>query len=486
MPEGAAGARRSLGVPLGVVLALGVYLLLARSADSLSGAGAAVAAIGVLMATLWITESMPLPATSLLPLVLFPLAGVGGVSETAAPYAHPLIFLFMGGFMLALAIESSGLHRRVALAILRRSGTAPDRLVLGFMLVTALLSMWISNTATTIMMLPIALSVLRLLGDGSHTPLGAGLVLGIAYAASIGGMATIIGTPPNAFLVGFLESSYGIRIGFGRWLAVGLPLALVLLPVTWLILTRWIFPAVRESGAGARALLEREADALGPMSTHERRVGIVFGATALAWMLREPITSLGWVAQHAPALTRLTDAGVAMSAAVVLFALPAGGASGRRMLGWEEAARLPWGVLLLFGGGLSLARAVRESGLDEWLGAPVAGLGDVPLVVVLLVVVALIVFLTELTSNTATCATFLPVLAAAAVALDREPLLLVVPAALAASCAFMMPVATPPNAIVFGSGHVEMRQMVRAGVWLNLVAILVLVLVGVLLVPAVL
>jgi sodium-dependent dicarboxylate transporter 2/3/5 len=420
------------------------------------------------MAVWWITEAIPIPATALLPLALFPVLGIGDIRASASHYANPVLYLFMGGFMIAQAMQRWGLHRRLALHILRVMGTRPRNMVGGFMLATAFLSMWVSNTATTVMMLPIGLSVIdltRRATGAADRHFALTLMLGIAYAASIGGMGTLIGTPPNALLAGFLEETYGVQIGFGQWMTIGVPLVIVMLPLTWLVLTRWIYPVRLADLPGGRETIAREITALGPVSRGETQVGVVFVLTALAWMTRPLLAR--WV-------PGLSDAGIAITGGLLLFLVPVDAKRGRFALDWESAAKLPWGVLVLFGGGLSLASAISRTGLAEWLGNAMSGLGTLPLVLIVVAVTAVLVFLTELTSNTASAATFLPILAAVAVGIGENPLLLVVPAALAASCAFMMPVATPPNAIVYGSGHVTVPQMARAGIVLNLLFIVAL------------
>jgi sodium-dependent dicarboxylate transporter 2/3/5 len=468
---------------LAAVVAVAVYLALPGAAatdGALPPAARATAAVACFMAFLWITEAIPLAATALLPLVLFPVCGVMPLRDAARPYAHEFVFLFLGGFLLALAMERWNLHRRIALLCLRAFGARPDRLVAGFMFSTAMLSMWISNTACTMMMLPIALGVIDRLGRDQEGPgadhFGICMLLGIAYAASIGGVGTLIGTPPNVFLAGFLETTYGIELGFGRWMLIGLPLVVVFLPLTWLVLTRLLYPMPRLGPSEGEAFVESEYAELGPMSGAEKRVLVVFAATVLLWLTREPLQSWQALVQRLPGIGQLTDAGVALTAALVLFLLPADRRGEEAVLDWRTAEKLPWGVLLLFGGGLSLAAGFRESGLASWISQLAAHVHALPLAVIVLLIVSGIVFLTELTSNTATAATFLPVLAGVAEGLQRDPLLLVVPAALAASCAFMMPVATPPNAIVFGSGHLRMRHMVRAGLVLNGISIVLLML----------
>ena len=481
--------RAWIGRFLGPVLAVVAYFALPAGQGGLSQAGVATVSVGILMAVWWITEALPLPATALLPIALFPLLGVVGIEDATAPYANDLIFLFMGGFMIALAMQRWGLHRRIALLTVLAVGTKPVRMIGGFMLATAFISMWVSNTATTVMMLPIGLSVLALVlgrpedapgGEEEEVPGGGEsgveeltgrgasnfaicLMLGIAYAASIGSLATLIGTPPNLFMAGFLQETYDISIGFGEWMLVGLPLAAVFLLIAWVVLTRLVYPPEIDRISGGRELIRGELREMGQTSRGEKVVLTVFVLTALAWITREPLTNAFSF------LGGLDDAGIAIIAALILFALPIDWRNGVFSLDWETARQLPWGVLLLFGGGLSLANAVTETGVDKWIGSLIAGLKGVPILLLVAVVAVSILLLTELTSNTATAATFLPIVAGAAIGLDLNPLVFVVPAALAASCAFMMPVATPPNAIVFGSGHITIVQMVRAGIWLNLI-----------------
>lgn len=494
-PKSVQRLARWSGMVAGPVAAIVVYALLGSS--SLNDPARATAAVGTLMAILWMTEALPLAVTSLLPIVLFPLLAVhpqSGGSQTpsakeligfaTAPYANDLIFLFMGGFMLALAIERWGLHRRITLLIVAMVGTKPRRLIGGFMLTSAALSMWISNTATTIMMLPIGISVISLVearvrqeqGDTAQARreidgFAVCLMLGIAYAASIGGVATIIGTPPNVFLIGYLKSAYNIEISFAQWMVIGLPFSAVFLVVTWILLTRVLHPVRLERLGGGREMIRRELRALGPLGRGEWMVLGVFGLTAGLWTLRQPLANWDWLTHLTPLFTRLTDPGVAILAAVLLFALPVDIKRNQFALDWETAKRLPWDVLILVGGGLSLARAVSATGLDAWIGQQAHSLGAWPTVAIVGAIVAVVIFLTELTSNTATATTFVPILGGVAVGLGLAPTALAIPAAIAASCAFMMPVATPPNAIVFGSGRVRIGQMMTAGVVLNLVGI---------------
>ncbi len=436
-------------------------------------AGSISAGLAGWMAVWWLTEAMPLSVTALLPLVVLPLSGAFAMKTASAPYAHPLIFLFLGGFLLALALERCGLHRRFALVTLRAVGQRPDRIVGGFMLVTALLSMWVSNTATAMMMLPIATSVLLLLrNQESENSLAIALFLGIAYAASIGGMGTLIGTPPNLYLASFAREHLHIEISFVRWLAIGIPFVVLALPLAWWLLTRRLFRLEQKAIPGAAELIEAKYNELGPMSRGERATLVVFLLTALAWVTRPLLLSIN-IAGVSP-LEHLTDTGVALIAAVALFVVP--GSNGP-LMDWKTALRIPWGILLLFGGGLSLAMALDSSGLGAYLGSIVGSLGVPPGLAIVVVVTTLVVFLTELTSNTATATTLLPILAGIAPGMGLHPLLLAIPATLAASCAFMMPVATPPNAIVFGTGRVPISQMARAGLWLNIGGIVLITLV---------
>jgi sodium-dependent dicarboxylate transporter 2/3/5 len=492
-PSSRAGRRRiqNAGLLAGPVLALFVGWVLPDTYHGAEGellpltwAGRMTAAVAVWMAAWWLSEAIPVYATALLPLVALPLLGATPMKAAAAPYAHEVIFLFMGGFLIALAMQRFGLHQRVALTTLRVVGDRPPQIVGGFMLVTALLSMWVSNTATCIMLLPVATSVIELIARqqgvaGAKAALADPasplrnvalcLLLGIAYAASIGGMGTPIGTPPNVLLLSYLGTHLGRDISFVRWMGVALPLVVVFLPLAWLLLTRVLYPIPVTRIEGSRRLVSEALQGLGRMSRGERIVLCVFLLAAGLWITRPLLVGL----EHngLRPLAGLSDPGIAMLAALLLFVAPAERAPLRFVLDWETALKLPWGILILFGGGLSLAAAIQANGVGELLADQVAGLAGTPSIVVVLAVVTLIVFLTELTSNTATAATLIPVLAALAPGLGLEPLLLIVPAALAASCAFMLPVATPPNAVVFGSGLVRISEMSRAGFWLNWVAI---------------
>ncbi|MDX1393377.1 MAG: SLC13 family permease [Gemmatimonadota bacterium] len=447
-------------------LALAV-MLAAPAPAGLDGAAWRTAAVAVLMAVFWLTEAIPIPATSLIPLVAFPLVGAGSIGEAAAPYANPVIFLFMGGFLLALAMERWALHRRLALGMLRRVGSRPSSVIGGLMIVTAFLSMWVSNTAVSLMMLPIGLSVIELVNASAEADGGAdtaarsafavAVMLGIAYAANVGGMGTLIGTAPNALLAGYMAEAHGVQIGFVEWMAVGVPLVALALPLIYLILTRVGARLGRKDIPGVAELIGERMAALGPISRPERRVAVVFAIAAACWILRPLLTVR---------VPGLSDAGIAIGCGLLLFLTPSGADDGA-LLDWETAETLPWGILILFGGGLSLASAIDRTGLNTWLGSSAAGFGDWPPIAFIFLITLLVVLLTELTSNTATTAAFLPVLGAVAVEIGWDPLLVAVPATLAASCAFMLPIATPPNAVAYSSGVLTIPQMARAGIWAN-------------------
>jgi sodium-dependent dicarboxylate transporter 2/3/5 len=479
MSQTSARPIQRLGFVAGAVIF--VAFLVVPAPESLGVSGWRTAAVGTLMAVWWMTEAIPIPATALLPLALFPALGVLDMPTAAAPYANELIFLFMGGFLLAAAMEQWGLHRRMALGIMARVGTSPSRLLLGFMLSTGFISMWISNTATAAMMLPIAVAVGEMLRPKGDHPgpyrFGVALMLGVAYASSIGGIATLIGTPPNAVFAGAASELLGVQIGFTQWMAVGTPLAAVLLPVTWLLLVR-LYPPGELSGDAAKVIHDEQAR-LGLASRGEKIVAAVFVGTALAWVMRAEkqfgTVTIPGIETWAP---NVEDSTVAMIAAALLFVLPVDWRRGEFALDWRSARNIPWDVLVLFGGGLSLARGMEVSGLAAWIGGVVSVLGNVPTIVVVLAVVTLIVFLTEVTSNTATATMAMPIVAGAAMGLGVEPILPMAAAALAASMAFMLPVATPPNAMVFASGYVTIPQMSRAGFWLNLCSIAAITLLG--------
>lgn len=462
-----------------------------------------MAAVAVLMAIWWITDAMPMAATSLIPLVLFPVLGVMPGKDVAPVYMNHVIFLFLGGFLIALAMERWNLHRRIALTIIRALGSDPPRLVLGFMLATAFLSMWISNTATAIMMLAIGLAVIRqteaTFGKEKTEALSVSLLLGIAYSASIGGLATLVGTPPNLALVRLFELSFpdaaaaGYGISFGQWMLFAVPLSLALLAAAWFLLTQVCFRAPRELALDPDMIAE-EHRRLGPMGFEEKAVLAVFIATAVLWIFREDLKLGSWQitgwASWLPFGNYLDDGTIAVAMALILFMIPARRHEGEvlehhTLLDATVLAKIPWHIILLFGGGFALAKGFQTSGLSDWVGAQFMGLENAPLPMLVAAICTVLTFLTEFTSNTATTEMILPLLASVATATGIHPLLLMVPAALSASCAFMLPVATPPNAIVFASGHISIGQMVKAGILLNLVGIALITVIFLLLGPSV-
>ncbi len=474
--------RERIGLTVG--LALFGAMLVAPAPDGLSLPAWRTAAVAALMATWWITEAIPIAATALLPLVLFPVLGVATIDAAAAPYANPVIYLFMGGFLIAAAFSRSGLHRRIAITIVRAGGAAPSRLVGSFMLATAFISLWVSNTATAAMMLPMALALLAFTDERAHVTgeavnphFAVALLLGVAYAATIGGIGTLVGTPPNALFAGFMSETYGRTIGFGDWMLLGVPIVVVTLPLAWLLLTRVLFPVGATPIGGGQEVIAAQASELGRITRAEWTVALVALATAATWISRP------WLAD-AIGLPGLSDAGIAIAGALLLFIIPIG-QHGERSLDWESAERLPWGVLVLFGGGLALASGIQETGLAMAIGTALSTVGAWPPVAVIAVVTASIVFLSELTSNAATAAAFLPVTASLAIGIGDDPLVLAVATTLGASGGFMLPVATPPNAMVYGTGRITMRQMFRAGLVLNLLLIVVVTIAVTLLVPGV-
>jgi sodium-dependent dicarboxylate transporter 2/3/5 len=457
-------------------------LVLQLDIPGLSTAGQNMLVVAIVMAVWWATEALPLAVTSLTPIILLPALDIMPMAQTTGSYTHPVTFLLFGGFVLALAIERCGLHIRAAYGFLSLIRAQARYLVAVLMGVAAVTSMWISNTATTLMLLPVAISITHMmrqhLTDLTSKQLhdfDVSIFLGLAFAATLGGMATIIGTAPNAFAVGFIQTTYNIEIGFLDWMMFAVPLMLVMLPLVWFVLTRITNPVSFDITPDTQKEMRRHYHELGTLSTYEKRVLAVFVVTVLAWISRKYIVgTLG--------ISGITDTTVAIGAVFLLFTVPAGDREGA-LLDWSDLTRMPWGVLLLFGGGFALAAGISHSELSNWIGAQLSVVAAAPLVVILLCLVALIVFLTEITSNTATTTTFLPVIAALALEIGQPPLMLVIPATLAASCAFMFPVATPPNAIVFGSGQVNIANMVRAGFWINLLGVGMLTLLALYLVP---
>lgn len=447
--------------------------------EGLSNEGKAILASTLWIAIWWVTEAIPIPATSLMPIILFPLSGGLDINSTTSAYGNGTIFLFLGGFVLALAMERWDLHRRIAINIISVMGTRPDRIVLGFMVATGFLSMWISNTATAMMMIPIGLAITyqvqdALKGDPNvdtskgNFAFGKAIMLGIGYSASIGGMATLIGTPPNAILAGTVKELFDYEISFAGWMVFGVPFAWALLLFGWIYLTKMAFPTNLKDLPGGKAIFDEEKRKLGKASYEEKAVFIVFVVTAFAWITRSFILEA--------INPNIDDTIIAILAAIVLFIIPTKSTKASHIMDWSTAVKLPWGVLLLFGGGLAIAAGFTSSGLSEWIGSQLNGLQGVHILLIILAVTALVNALTEVTSNTATATMMFPIMAALALALDVHPLALMVAAGLSASCAFMLPVATPPNAVVFGTGYIRILDMARAGFFLNIAAIILITL----------
>ncbi|WP_222918451.1 SLC13 family permease [Natrinema sp. SYSU A 869] len=476
--------RQKVGFVLGPLLFALIFL--SPTPSGLSAAGKAVAAVTAWVAVWWMSEAIPIPATSLLPIVLFPLTGALPVAETTPSYGHPLIFLFMGGFFLAMAMQRWGLHRRIALRTIKAVGTEPSRLILGFMLATAFLSMWVSNSATVMMMVPIALAVIYQTADlvdesdlavdtsEGNFSFGIALMLCIAYGASVGGVSTLIGTPPNVLFAGQADALFDQSVSFAEWMLYGVPISAIGLVAVYTYVTRAVAPQFEELPAGADTI-DRELERLGPMKRQEKMVAVVFVGMAAAWIGASLIDPLLGVAPPEDA-----DTIVAIGGAMVLFTLPTTTADGNHtfLLDWTNAVDIPWGVILLFGGGLAIASGFGDTGLAEWIGEGLGLLEGVPMIAILFAVVLMTIFLTEVTSNTATTAMLMPILAGVAVGIGVHPFGLMIAGATAASFAFMLPVATPPNAIVFGSGYITLPQMAKIGIGLNVIGIILITLVA--------
>lgn len=445
-------------------------LVLALPFDIINPAIDRVIAIAAWMIVWWITEAVSISVTALIPLALFPLLGIGDIKSVASNYANPIVYLFFGGFVIALALEKVQLHKRIALSILKITGTKANGIVLGFMIATALMSMWISNTASTVVMLPIAVSVIQLLmndADGftkNDKNFALSIMLGIAFAANIGGMSTLIGTPPNSVMLAFLNESYNIDIGFFQWMKMGVPFAILMLAITYFCITRIFFPnrlgRIGESGN----IIQNELKKLGPMSRGEKIVLIIFLCTAIAWMLRSYLNTL------LPNIT-LTDTTISVIAALAMFIIPLNLKKGEFPLDWKDTSRLPWGILILFGGGLALASGLKDAGFIAMIGDYISSQTDWSIWVVTAVLIFLMLFMTELMSNVALVTILIPLVVGIAIGMDVPILQMVIPVTLASSCAFMLPMATPPNAIVFASGHVRVGQMARIGIVLNLISV---------------
>lgn len=463
------GKTKLMGLILGP---LSFFLILSFfHPDGVSKEANAVLASTVWIAIWWITEAIPIAVTALLPIVLFPLSGGLDLTATSGSFGHKYVFLYMGGFVIAIAIEKWNLHKRIALNIIHVIGADIRKIILGFMVATGFLSMWISNTATSVMMLPIGLAIIKQLKDNPATVedenllFGKSLMLAIAYSASIGGMATLIGTPPNLVLAGVVLDTYGYEITFMQWFMFGLPISIVLIFICWKYLTRYAFSFKQVEFPGGRAEISRLRNSLGKISYEEKLIAIVFAATAFCWITRSFLLQ--------KLLPDLDDTIIAIFFAILLFLIPSR-KKGEQLLNWDEAVQMPWGIILLFGGGMALAKGFDESGLAVWIGSQMTSLSGLPVFLLVLLLIAAVNFLTEITSNLATTAMLLPVLAPMALSIEVHPFVLMVGAAVAASCAFMLPVATPPNAVVFGSGYLRIPDMVRKGFFMNIISIIVL------------
>ncbi|PID14000.1 anion transporter [Sporosarcina sp. P34] len=437
----------------------------------------ATAVLGVIawIATWWVTEAIPIPFTSLLPLILFPLLGVMGTGDVSVSYGDPLIFLFVGSFMIALSMERWNLHRRIALGIISVIGTNPSMIVFGFMIATGFLSMWISNTATTMMMVPMALAVAKHVADSinekdpsidttpGNFPFGTALMLGTAYSATLGGFGTIIGAPANTILVATVNKLYGVQISFAQWMLFGIPLVVILIPLVWLYLVKVAYPMKVKDIPGGRTIIKKEQQELGTMSFEEKVVLSVFLFIAIGWITRSFLLQ--------KFIPGIDDTTIALLGAFILFIIPAKNKSGN-ILDWDTVKKLPWGILWLFGGGLALAAGITSSGLDKWIGGQLINFTEIPLWLTIALIVGVVTMLTEFTSNTATATMVYPIVAAGAIALGIDPIILMIAACMGATFAFMFPVAAPPNAIVFATGYIKMSAMAKTGIWLNLACII--------------
>jgi sodium-dependent dicarboxylate transporter 2/3/5 len=468
--------RRYLGMLVALLLC---FLFYAVNPFGVSDAANTVLAVAVLMVVLWVSESLPMAVVALFPLVLFPVLGIAPIDATASSYANPVIFLFMGGFMLGLAIEKWNLHRRIALNIVKLTGTSGDRIVLGFIIATGLISMWLSNTATTMMMFPIAMSVVAVIKENHAHQKGVdnfalSVMLAIALASNFGGIATIIGTPPNVAYAAFIYKKYGSELSFLNWMLVCTPLAILLLFSLYLVMVKWLYPNRMKEDEATRRLIHSEVEALGRMTTVEKRVLAVFVLTAVLWITRSLINQLG--------IIRLDDNMIALIGGVALFVVPSGKNPKEGLLVWDDTRRLAWGILLLFGGGIALASALEKAGLIESLGQWFAGFAFNQLVLIFLVTI-ISLFISELMSNVAQVIVFAPVVTSLAEAAGMHPLHLGIPMTLAASCASMLPMGTPPNAIAFSSGYIRLKQMTRVGFVMNIVSVILITLFCWLLLP---
>lgn len=466
---------KPLSLVIGIAVALAAALLLP---DTLGTNARVVAGIAMLMAVWWITEAIPIPVTSLLPLVLFPLLGITSINDAATPYANSIVFLVLGGVLLGLATQRWNLHRRFALLTVLSVGTKPAQIVFGLMFASWFITMWVSNTATAVIMMPIGGSIILLvksLGNEDATPkFSAAVLIGIAYAITIGSMATLIGQPPMALMRAYLANSHGLDIGFGHWMLLGVPFALVMLLFAWLVLTKIIFRSEVGDIKGGRDMIEAELKTMGPLSSEESRVLMVFSGAVFCWVFLPLLARIPLVEGAIPWLANVNDTSVAILAAVLMFVVPATKGQGA-LLNWSATRDVPWGVLILFGGGLTLSAQFTATGLSVWIGESVSGLAGLPPILILIVTALVIILLTELTSNTATAAAFFPIMGSIAVGLNIDPLLMTIVVTFAVSCAFMLPVATPSNAVAFATGDLPIRHMIRAGIWMNVIGLLLII-----------
>jgi sodium-dependent dicarboxylate transporter 2/3/5 len=455
-----------LSGPLAFILVLFFF-----QPEGLNPEAKAILASTIWIAIWWITEAIPIAVTALLPIILFPLTGGLDLTQTTASFGHKYVFLYVGGFIIAIAIQKWNLHKRIALNIIRIIGTNVIKIILGFMVATAFMSMWISNTATAVMMLPIAMAIVAQLKDNPNTKedeneiFGKALMLGIAYSASIGGVSTLIGTPPNLVLAGVVEETFGYEITFSEWFKFGFPISIILLFICWKYITGIAFKFKQKDFPGGRQEINNQLKLIGKISYEEKLIAIVFSLTAFAWVTRDYLLKI--------LIPVIDDTIIAMVSAIIIFLLPTKDGK-RRLLNWDEAVKLPWGILLLFGGGMALAAGFKESGLALWIGNQMTLLDGVSLFLLVFILITSVNFLTEITSNLATTAMLLPILYPMAINIDVHPFILMVSTTVAASCAFMLPVATPPNAVVFGSGYLRIPDMVKIGIWMNIISILLL------------
>ncbi|MCM4174092.1 anion transporter [Arenibacter sp. TNZ] len=464
-----------LGKKLGLILGpLLFFILLNLPISLVSEKGDAVIAVAVWMVIWWITEAVSISVAALLPLILFPLLKIMPISEVGANYGSPIIFLFFGGFVMALALEKVNLHKRIALNIIKITGTTPNKVILGFMIATAALSMWISNTASTVVMLPIAMSVIGLLvndADGftkDDRNFALNVMLGIAFSANAGGIATVIGTPPNSILIGLLENEYNIEISFLKWMVIGLPFSIIMVTISYLVLVKWLFPNKQLKFTGSKQIIQEELKKLGPTTKKEKMVLVIFGITVFLWIFRTLINGIF------PTLG-LSDTIISMMAAIALFAIPFNLKKGEFIIGWNDTEKLAWGILILFGGGLALAEGMSTSGIVDVVANTIST-SNISIFFTVALLITLMLFMTELMSNVALVAVLAPVVAGIAIGLDIPILYLLIPVTIASSCAFMLPMATPPNAIVFASGYIKVYQMARVGIILNLISVVLLIL----------